>query len=177
VHAVIIMASAFAVSIADVFAASARIAGSVHATPLLTCEALNSLSGKDVFFKCELFQKTGSFKARGACNAVLSLSDADAARGVVTHSSGNHAQALAYAAQRRAIPAHIVMPSNAPAVKKAAVIGYGARVTECAPTQAARESSAAALVASTGGRFVHPSEDPLVIAGQGTIAVELLSQV
>lgn len=170
------------VSVLDVFAAADRIHGAVHETPVLRSSAIDALASAaagfpvEAFFKCELFQKTGSFKARGACNAVLSLDEAAAAAGVVTHSSGNHAQALAYAARRRGIPAHIVMPSNSPAVKKAAVRGYGAAVSECAPTQTAREAAAAAIGAATGAHFVHPSEDPLVIAGQGTLALELYAQ-
>jgi len=130
-----------------------------------------------VYFKCELLQKSGSFKARGACNAVLSLTDEEAALGVCTHSSGNHAQALALAAGIRGIPAHIVMPSNSPAIKRRGVEGFGGSVIECAPTQAAREAAAAEIAARSGATFVHPSEDPRVIAGQGTIALELLAQV
>lgn len=127
-------------------------------------------------FKCELFQKSGSFKARGATNAVLKLSPEAAAKGVCTHSSGNHAQALAIAARMRDIPSYIVMPSNAPAVKRAAVQGYGGRVIECASTQAAREAAASKVVEETGATFIHPSEHPDVIAGQGTIALELIPQ-
>ena len=167
----------------DVLAARARIAAHVHATPLLTCSAISALASAaaarplELLLKCELFQRSGSFKMRGAANAVMSLSPAESARGVCTHSSGNHAQALALAASLRAgCPAFIVMPSNAPAVKKAATAGYGASVIECEPTQAAREAAAAAAAARTGAAFVHPSEDPRVIAGQGTLALELLEQ-
>jgi threonine dehydratase len=148
---------------------------------VLTCRSLDALATAaagtpvELFFKCELFQVTGSFKARGATNAVLSLPPGAAA--VCTHSSGNHAAALAYAARVAGLPAHIVMPSNAPGVKREAVAGYGGIITECAPTQAAREAAAAGVVASTGAVFVHPSEDPAVIAGQGTLALELLAQV
>lgn len=171
------------ISTRDVFAAAARIYGAVHVTPVLRSDSIDRLASAaagfpvEAVFKCELFQKTGSFKARGACNAVRSLGEQDAAAGVVTHSSGNHAAALAYAARQRGIPAHIVMPSNSPAVKKTAVRGYGASVTECEPTQAAREAAAAAVSRATLARFVHPSENPLVIAGQGTLALELLAQV
>jgi threonine dehydratase len=181
------MASPYVLSIEDVQAAHARIAASIHRTPVLTSSAVDLLAsspdaepsggGRRAFFKCELFQKSGSFKARGACNAVALLSDEEAAKGVCTHSSGNHAQALAAAAAMRGIPAHIVMPNNAPRVKVAAVKGYGARVIECAPTQQAREEAAAAVAAETGATFVHPSEDPRVMAGAGTLALELLEQV
>jgi threonine dehydratase/serine racemase len=133
--------------------------------------------GKTMFFKCEPFQRTGSFKIRGALNAVLSLSDERAAAGVVTHSSGNFAQALALSASLRGIPAHIVMPSNSPQVKRQAVAGYGGRITLCEPTLAAREESAARLVAETGGTLLHPFDHPDVIAGQGTLALELVEQV
>ncbi len=173
----------YAVSREDVLAAHARIAPFIHRTPVLTCASLSAMAsaalGRPVrlHLKCELFQRSGSFKMRGAANAVQSLAPEAAARGVVTHSSGNHAQALALAAsQRPGCAAHIVMPSNSPAVKKAATAGYGARVTECAPTQAAREAAAAAAAAATGATLVHPSEHPAVIAGQGTLALELLEQ-
>lgn len=170
------------IAAADVETARRRIAGLVHETPVLTCSALDASASKDAaesrsaFFKCELFQKSGSFKARGACNAVMSLPAEEAANGVCTHSSGNHAAALAVAAKLRGITAHIVMPSDAPAVKREAVAGYGGVIIECAPTQAAREAAAAEVQAKTGARFVHPSEDPLVIAGQGTLGLELLEQ-
>lgn len=175
-------ARAHAISHRDVIAAAQRIAGDVHLTPVLGCRSLSAMAsaaagfGIELCFKCELFQRSGSFKMRGACNAVASLSPARAARGVCTHSSGNHAQALALAASVRGCPAHIVMPSNAPAVKRAATAGYGARVLECAPTLTAREAAAHAVAAETGAEFVHPSEDVRVIAGQGTLALELLAQ-
>jgi threonine dehydratase len=177
------MAAAYAITAADVATAQQRIGGLVHRTPVVTCSTVDALAStlalnaREAFFKCELFQKSGSFKARGACNAVMSLSDDEAARGVCTHSSGNHAQALAIAAKLRGVPAHIVMPRDAPATKRDAVKGYGGKVIECEPTQAAREAAAAGVAAHTGARFVHPSEDPLVIAGQGTLALELLEQV
>lgn len=161
----------------DVRAAAERLRGVVHRTPVATCRALDELAGRELFFKCEHLQRVGAFKFRGASNAVALLSDAEAARGVVTHSSGNHAQALALAARRRGIPAHIVMPTGAPAVKRAAVAGYGAVIHECAPTLAAREQTAARVVAETGGVFVHPYNDPRIIAGQGTAALELLEVV
>jgi threonine dehydratase/serine racemase len=144
---------------------------------VLTCATLDRLAGRSLFFKGEHLQKAGAFKFRGACNAVLGLSAEAARRGVVTHSSGNHAQALALAASLRGIPAHIVMPSNASPVKRRAVEGYGGRVIECAPTLAAREATAAAVLAETGGVLVPPYNSPDVIAGQGTVALELLEQV
>jgi threonine dehydratase len=164
-------------TLADVRAAHERIRPFVHRTPVLTCSAINALAAARVYFKCENFQKVGAFKFRGATNAVQSLSDETAARGVVTHSSGNHAAALALAAHRRGIPAYIVMPSNAPPNKREAVAGYGGRITFCEPTQAARESTCAELVRQTGATLVHPYDDDAVIAGQGTAALELLEEV
>src|SRR4051794_5352259 len=157
--------------------AAARIAGFVHRTPVMTSETLDRLAGRHVYFKCENLQKTGAFKYRGATNAVQKLSDAAAAKGVVTHSSGNHAQALALAARVRGVPAYIVMPRTAPAVKKAAVEGYGGIVTLCEPTLPAREETAARVVAETGGTLIPPFDHPDVIAGQGTAALELLEDV
>ncbi len=157
--------------------AAVRIQSFIHKTPVHTSATLDRLAGRQLAFKCELLQKTGSFKYRGATNAVQRLDDATAARGVVTHSSGNHAQALALAARVRGIPATIVMPRTAPAVKKAAVLEYGAKVVECEPTLADRERVAAELVANTGGVLIPPFDHPDVIAGQGTAALELLQQV
>ncbi len=165
------------VSIEDIRQAATRISGRVHRTPVLTCAAVDRLAGASLFFKCENFQKVGAFKMRGATNAVLSLNDGEAARGVATHSSGNHAQALALAARLRGIPAFIVMPSNAPAVKRAAVEGYGAEIIICEPTLQAREETLAAVVKRTGAIFVHPYDNEDIIAGQGTAAVELLEEV
>jgi threonine dehydratase len=165
------------VSIADIKQASARIAGSVHRTPVMTCAALDGLSGAYLFFKCENFQKVGAFKMRGAVNAVFALSDEEAAWGVATHSSGNHAQALALAARLRGVPAYIVMPSSAPAVKRAAVEDYGAEIITCEPTLQAREENLAKVVVRTGAHFIHPYDDDNIIAGQGTAAVELLGEV
>lgn len=158
-------------------AAAQRIRPFVHHTPVLTSEALNALSGASVFFKCENLQKGGAFKIRGAFNAVLSLSDAAAARGVATHSSGNHAAALALAARRRGIPAYVVMPRTAPAVKRAAVEGYGAQVVTCEPTLAAREAGLASVTERTGATFIPPYNDYAVMAGQGTAALELCADV
>ena len=163
--------------IEDVRAAARRIAPHVHRTPVVTCAGLDRIAGAQLFFKCENLQKVGAFKARGATNAVLSLADAEARRGVATHSSGNHAAALARAAALRGAPAHIVMPRTAPDVKRAAVSGYGAEITDCEPTLAARESTLAELVERTGATFIHPYDDPVVIAGQGTAALELLEEV
>ncbi|MBS0578311.1 MAG: pyridoxal-phosphate dependent enzyme [Proteobacteria bacterium] len=157
--------------------AQARIAGRVSLTPVLTSTTLDELSGARLYFKCETFQKAGAFKARGAVNAVFALSDAEARRGVATHSSGNHAAALARAAALRGIPAYIVMPDNSPQAKRAAVERYGGRITYCAPTLAAREAAAAELVASTGAAFIHPYDNLMVMAGQGTAAAEFLGQV
>jgi len=163
------------VGFADIQAAAERIAGKVHRTPVLTCATLDALSGAQLFFKCENFQKVGAFKMRGASNAVFSLDDETAAAGVATHSSGNHAQALALAARLRGVPAYVVMPRTAPAVKKAAVRDYGAEIISCEPTLAARESTLAAVVARTGATFVHPYDNDDIIAGQGTAALELLT--
>ena len=169
--------SEYATDLSKIRDAYQRIQGVIHRTPVHTCSQLSDLAGSDIYFKCENFQKVGAFKFRGASNVVLSLSDAQAASGVVTHSSGNHAQALALAASQRGIPAHIVMPSNAPQVKKDAVAGYGARVILCEPTLDARESTAAEVVAETGAAFIHPYNHSGIIAGQATVALELLDQV
>jgi threonine dehydratase len=157
--------------------ARARIASFVHATPVMTSATLDARAGARLFFKCENFQKGGAFKARGASNAVFGLPEAQARRGVATHSSGNHAGALARAARLRGIPAYIVMPDNTPQAKRAAVRRYGAKISYCAATLAAREQAARALVQSTGAAFVHPYDNLLVMAGQGTVAAEFLTQV
>lgn len=169
--------SALAVpDLAAIRAAAARIAPWAHRTPVLTCSTLDRLAGGRLYFKCEPFQKTGAFKFRGAANAVLALAESAARRGVVTHSSGNHGAALALAARLRGVPARVVMPDGAPEVKRAAVAGYGAEIVRCAPTLAARQETAARLVAESGATLVHPYDDPLVIAGQGTAVLELLEQ-
>ena len=160
----------------DIRAAAERIAPYAHHTPVITCRSIDERLGANFFFKCENLQKVGAFKFRGACNAVFSLSDAEAAKGVVCHSSGNHAQALALAARLRGAPAYIVMPSNAPAVKKAAVEGYGGRITFCEPALAARESTQAQVIRATGATEVRPYNNYNVIAGAGTAALELLEQ-
>ena len=161
----------------DVLAARERIAAHVHRTPVLTSSHLNQVCGAELFFKCENLQKTGAFKARGACNAVFGLDDDTAARGVATHSSGNHAAALSYAAGRRGIAATVVMPHSAPAAKQAAVKSYGGTIVECEPTQASREATLAQLVAESGADVVHPYDDPRVIAGQATCALELIEEI
>ncbi|MDA0586820.1 MAG: pyridoxal-phosphate dependent enzyme [Planctomycetota bacterium] len=165
-----------AITPADVEAAARRIAGVAHRTPVMTCATLDELAGRRLFFKCENFQKVGAFKFRGACNAVSQLSDEDASRGVVTHSSGNHAQALALAAKMRGVPAFIVMPETASPVKRAAVEGYGAEVILCRPTLEARETTAAEVQQRTGATFIHPYDHPQIIAGQGTATLELVEQ-
>ena len=160
---------------ADVLAAAARIAGHAHATPVIASRALDGETGARLQFKCEHLQRTGAFKFRGACNAVWSLDDATAARGVVTHSSGNHGAALALAAQGRGVPCHVVVPEGAVQAKLAAIAHYGAILHRCAPTIAAREAMCAQVQADTGATTVHPYTDPRVIAGQGTAALELLT--
>jgi len=161
----------------DIREAAERIKPYAHRTPVLTSESLNRQVGAQVYLKCENFQKVGAFKFRGACNAVFSLSEEEAACGVSTHSSGNHAQALALAARLRGINAYIVMPDNAPGVKKAAVVGYGGTITFCEPTLRAREATLAKVVEETGSAIIHPYNDERVIAGQGTAALELLEDV
>ena len=145
-----------------------------HRTPVLTSSSINKIVGGNLFFKCENLQKVGAFKFRGACNAVFSLSEEEAQKGVATHSSGNHAAALALAARMRGIAAHIVMPDNSPEIKKKAVAGYGANITFCEPTLQARESTLARIVAETGATEIHPYNNFNVIAGQGTAAKELI---
>ena len=157
--------------------AADRVRPRIHRTPVLTCRSLDRLVGARLFFKCENFQKAGSFKIRGAANAVFSLSRAEAARGVATHSSGNHAQALALAASWKGCGAWIVMPVNAAPVKRAAVEEYGATVVPCAPTLEARERTLEQVRAETGAVFIHPYDDGRVIAGQGTAALEFLEDV
>ena len=161
----------------DIREAAERIEPYIHRTPVLTNESLNQRTGAQVYFKCENLQKVGAFKFRGACNAVFSLRDEEAPRGVSTHSSGNHAQALALAAKLRGIPAYIVMPRNAPTVKKEAVAGYGGQITFCEPTLEARESTLAKIAEETGSTVVHPYDNERVIAGQGTAALELLEEM
>ncbi len=167
----------YACDLPAILEAVERIRGIVHRTPVMTCETLDRIAGRKLFFKCENLQKIGAFKYRGATNAVRKLTDAEAAKGVVTHSSGNHAQALALAARERGIPAYIVMPKTAPLVKKAAVEGYGGQITECEPNLADRERAANELVAKTGATLIPPFDHVDVISGQGTTALELLEDV
>jgi threonine dehydratase/serine racemase len=167
---------AYAADLDSIRAAQRRIDPFIRRTPVLTSATLDAMSGRRLWFKCELFQRTGSFKFRGATNAVRVLDDNTAAGGVVTHSSGNHAQALALAARMRGIDAHIVMPSNSAEIKKAAVRDYGGRIVECELTIASREAAAARVIAETGGTMIPPYNHPDVIAGQGTVALELLDE-
>ncbi|PZQ88668.1 MAG: serine dehydratase [Leifsonia xyli] len=164
-------------SLDDVLAAHERIRPHIHRTPVLTSRFLNELSGAELFFKCENLQKAGAFKARGATNAVFSLDDETARRGVATHSSGNHGTCLSFAASRRGIPCTVVMPRTAPQAKKDAVRGYGGVVVECEPSVTSREQVFGEVVAKSGAEFVHPYNDPRVIAGQGTCARELIEDV
>jgi len=161
----------------DVLKASLRISSYIHKTPVLSSTYINSVCGCRIFFKCENFQKVGAFKARGALNAVLKLSEDEAIRGVATHSSGNHAAALAMAASIRNIPAYIVMPSNAPNIKVKAVKSYGGKITFCEPTLLAREEGLNQVIEHTGAKFIPPYDHPDIISGQGTAAKEFLEEV
>jgi len=154
--------------------AAKRIEPYIHRTPVLTCKAIDAMVGAEIYFKCENFQKAGAFKARGATNAVFSLSEQEVSHGVATHSSGNHAAALALAAKSRGVKAYVVMPRTAPQVKKDAVAGYGAKIFFCEPTLAAREETLAKVVEQTGAAAVHPYNDLRIITGQATAAVELM---
>ncbi len=170
------MAVAALPAIADVRAAADRIRPHVHVTPVITCRYFDRAVGAAVFFKCENLQKVGAFKSRGACNAVFSLSDERAAAGVATHSSGNHGQAVAFAAGLRGIPATVVMPRGTTEIKRRAVQGYGARTVESGPTLAEREGITQRIADAEGAHVIHPYDDADVVAGQGTAALELLRQ-
>ncbi|MEL6508939.1 MAG: beta-hydroxyaspartate dehydratase BhcB [Pseudomonadota bacterium] len=170
------IAPAYIPNIDDVLEAHKRIEPYIHRTPVLTSSYFNDLVGAELFFKCENFQKAGAFKVRGASNAVFGLSDEMASKGVATHSSGNHALSLSYAAGRRGIPCNVVMPRTAPEAKKAAVRGYGGIITECEPSTTSREEVFAEVQERTGAEFVHPYNDPRVVAGQGTCSKELMEQ-
>ncbi len=161
----------------DITEAHERIRPYIHRTPVLTSSTLDAMSDASLFFKCENFQKIGAFKIRGGMNAALSLNADELSRGLATHSSGNHAQAIAYAARQLGIPAYIVMPETSPRPKVDAVRGYGATITFCAPNQKAREDTVADIVERTGAAFVHPYDDDRVITGQATCAKELLEDV
>ena len=162
---------------AAIEAAAIRIAPYIHNTPIMTCKSINALYGLDLYFKCENFQKIGAFKIRGGMNASLQLNPAQLSKGVATHSSGNHAQALAFAAKKLGIKAYIVMPKSSPQVKVDAVKGYGASVIICEANQAAREEALNKVVAETGAEFIHPYDDYRVITGQATCVKELLEDV
>jgi threonine dehydratase len=157
--------------------AANRIRNIIHHTPVMSSNNLNQLVDAEIFFKCENFQKVGAFKFRGATNAVLSLSEEDANRGVATHSSGNHAAALTLAAKMRGVPAYIVMPKTSPQVKKDAVAGYGAKITFCEPTLQSRENTLEEVVKKTGATFIHPYNNYQIIAGQATAALELIEEI
>ncbi|MEM6622795.1 MAG: beta-hydroxyaspartate dehydratase BhcB [Pseudomonadota bacterium] len=162
---------------ADVEAAHERIKPHIRRTEVFTNAELDAQTGASLFFKCENLQPPGAFKVRGATNAVFGLTDKQAVKGVATHSSGNHALCLSYAAGRRGIPCNVVMPRTAPQAKKDAVIGYGGKITECEPSTTSREETFAKVQAETGGDFIHPYNDPRVIAGQATCSKEFLEQV
>jgi len=167
----------YAASIDDIRAAAGRIKGIGHRTPILTSQTLDKMAGLKLFFKCENFQKVGAFKLRGGWNAVSMLSDEEAAKGVCTHSSGNHAQAVAFSAMKRGIASYIVMPNNVPDVKLNAVKGYGANIILCEPTLEARETTLDEITKKTGAQMVHPFNNPNVIAGQGTAALEMIEDL
>jgi threonine dehydratase len=160
----------------DMLAAHERIRPHIRQTPVRTSDYLNELSGAELFFKCENFQEPGAFKVRGASNAVFGLTEDQAKKGVATHSSGNHASCLSYAAMLRGIPCNVVMPRTAPQAKKDTVRRYGGVITECEPSTSSREATFAEVQAATGGDFVHPYNDPRVIAGQGTCSREFIEQ-
>jgi threonine dehydratase len=164
----------YAIEFSDILSAAERLEGVAHKTPVMSSRLINERVGAEVFFKCENFQKVGAFKFRGGWNAVSRLTEEQAQRGVCTHSSGNHAQAIALAAQKRGIPAYIVMPSTSPSVKKQAVAQYDAQIIECEPTLIARETTTETVQQQTGAHFIHPYNHPHVIAGQATAALELI---
>ncbi len=164
-------------SLADLRAAAARIAPHIHRTPVLTSRTIDQMLGASVYFKCENLQRTGAFKLRGACNAVLSLTDSEAARGVATHSSGNHGAALAYAARLRGLEARVVMPEGASRAKQAAVREYGGHIEPCGASLDERDQVLHGIVAETGATIIHPYNDPRIIAGQGTCALELIEDL
>ena len=167
----------YVASIDDIRAAAGRIKGVAHRTPILTSQTLDEMAGRKLFFKCENLQKVGAFKLRGGWNAVSMLSDEEAANGVCTHSSGNHAQAVAFSAMKRGIASYIVMPNNVPDVKLDAVKGYGANIILCEPTLEARETTLDEITKKTGAQVVHPFNNPNVIAGQGTAALEMIEDL
>lgn len=161
----------------DITEAHKRIVSQIHRTPILSSSSINNITGCEIYFKCDNFQKVGAFKFRGASNAVLSLSKEELQKGVATHSSGNHAAALALAAKMKNVPAYIVMPRTAPQIKKIAVEGYRAKIIFCEPTLQAREETLAKVVEETGATFIHPYNNYSVIAGQATCAKEILEEI
>jgi len=163
-------------TLSDIRDAHARIKPYIHWTPVMSSKQINNIFGAEIFFKCENFQKVGAFKFRGATNAVLKLTEEERRKGVVAHSSGNHAAALTLAAASQGVKAYIVMPDNAPAVKKNAVAGYGAEITFCAPTQESREDTTAGIIRKNGAILIHPYDNHNVICGQGTAALELMEE-
>ncbi|KAL6979595.1 serine racemase [Sarracenia purpurea var. burkii] len=171
-----VTAEKYAADISSITEAQVRISSFIHRTPVLSSETLNCISGRKLLFKCECFQKGGAFKFRGASNAVFSLDDDQAAKGVITHSSGNHAAALSLAAKLRGIPAYIVIPKNAPRCKVENVKRYGGQVIWSEPTMRSREDTATKVLQETGAVLVHPYNDGRIISGQGTISLELLEQ-
>ncbi|XP_050228161.1 serine racemase isoform X2 [Mercurialis annua] len=166
----------YAADISSIREAQLRISPFIHKTPVLTSDSLNGISGRNLFFKCECYQKGGAFKFRGACNAIFSLNDDQATKGVVTHSSGNHAAALSLAAKLRGIPAYIVIPKNAPKCKVENVVRYGGKIIWSESSMHSRESIAANVMQETGAVLVHPYNDGRIISGQGTVSLELLEQ-
>lgn len=160
----------------SIIEAHERIKAYVHRTPVLTSESINTISGCSIFFKCENLQKVGAFKARGAMNAALKIPESDRSKGIATHSSGNHAQAIARAGKILCVPAYIVMPNNAPQIKKDGVKGYGGQIFECEPTLQARETTLADVIAKTGATEIHPFNNYHVITGQATAAKELFEE-
>jgi threonine dehydratase len=176
-HAKGLTLKSYAADLSSVSEAASRIAAFAHRTPVMTCRTLDRLAKRELFFKCENFQKVGAFKFRGACNAIAKLSDRQASNGVLTHSSGNHAQAVALAARIRGVKAYVVMPSSSSQVKRQAVKEYGAEVITCEPELESRETTAAKAQEETGATFIAPYNDPDVISGQGTAALELLEDV
>ena len=164
-------------SLNDIYSAADRILPYAHITPVMTSSFINKITQSEIYFKCENFQKVGAFKFRGACNTVFSLTNSEAIKGVGTHSSGNHAAAVAFAAKLRGIKAHVVMPKSAPEIKKEAVASYGADITFCEPTLEAREITLKQVINKTGAFEIHPFDEPRVIAGQGTATLELLKEI
>tara|TARA_B100000029_G_scaffold301281_1_gene294149 strand:+ start:2146 stop:3099 length:954 start_codon:yes stop_codon:yes gene_type:complete len=164
-------------SLNDIYSAADRILPYAHITPVMTSSFINKITQSEIYFKCENFQKVGAFKFRGACNTVFSLTNSEATKGVGTHSSGNHAAAVAFAAKLRGIKAHVVMPKSAPEIKKEAVASYGADITFCEPTLDARETTLKQVINKTGAFEIHPFDEPRVIAGQGTATLELLKEI